>query len=151
MCLFLVYMLKKNFRLTKKKDFNRLATHGRSIFGIYSTLRINRNNQNNKKIGFIISTKIFKRAVKRNRAKRRYREIIKKILPQIPNNYHYLFILKPKTLDADFQKMEQDVLHMISKIDKTFSKPLKISPRTRKEIKKGKLPIGKKFIKPKNV
>ena len=46
--------------------------------------------------------------------------------------------------------MKKDILHMISKIEKTFSKPLKISPRARKELQKGKIHVGKKFIKPKN-
>ncbi|MDD2786394.1 MAG: ribonuclease P protein component [Patescibacteria group bacterium] len=153
-------MLPKQSRLKKTKDFALMATKGRSVFGLFATLRVRLDASAStakggtvglqpSKIGFIISTKIFKRAVKRNLAKRRFRSALHELLPQIPPGYHLLFILKPETLTADYQAMKDEVLHMLSKIPETMKKPLKLSPRARKEMGKGKVAVGARFVKPK--
>lgn len=129
-----------------------MATRGRSIFGPLATLRVRRIDASpapaNSRIGFIISTKIFKRAVKRNLAKRRFRSAVRELLEQIPKGYHLLFILKPETLTADYQVIKDEILRLVSKIPETMSKPLKLSPRARKEMGKGKIATGSKFVKP---
>ncbi|MFZ6015517.1 MAG: ribonuclease P protein component [Patescibacteria group bacterium] len=151
-------MLDRDNRLKKTKDFAVMATKGRSIYGIYSTLRVRavhpskehpKPAEESPKIGFIISTKTFKRAVKRNRAKRRFREAVKELISQFPKGYQFIFILKSETLDAPYAAMRDDVAHMITKIERTMSRPLKLSPRARKELGKGKLAHGARFIKPK--
>ncbi len=150
-------MLSRNNRLKKTKDFALMATKGRSIYGIYSTLRVravhpskehSKPLEEEPKIGFIISTKTFKRAVKRNRAKRRFRAAVKELIPQFLKGYQYIFILKAQTLDAPYQSMRNDVGHMLTKIEKTMSRPLKLSPRAKKELGKGKITHGARFIKP---
>ena len=146
-------MLPKPQRLKKTKDFALMATKGRSIFGSLATLRVRLDAQAVKgapsKIGFIVSTKIFKRAVKRNLAKRRFRSAVHELLPQIPTGYHLLFILKPETLTADYQLIKQEIFHMVGKIPATMVKPLKLSPRAKKEMGKGKIAAGARFVKPK--
>ncbi|MDD5726409.1 MAG: ribonuclease P protein component [Patescibacteria group bacterium] len=146
-------MLPAPQRLKKTKDFALMATKGRSIFGSLATLRVRLDAKVSKdtqsKIGFIVSTKVFKRAVKRNLAKRRFRSAVRELLPQIPTGYHLLFVLKPETLTADYQSMKAEILHMVSKIPETMVKPLKLSPRAKHEMQKGKIPVGSRFVKPK--
>jgi len=129
-----------------------MATKGRSIFGPLAVLRVRLEAREPKtaqsKIGFIVSTKVFKRAVKRNLAKRRFRSAVRELLPQIPTGYHLLFVLKPETLTADYQFMKQEILRLVGKIPETMIKPLRLSPRAKKEMGKGKLPIGSRFLKP---
>lgn len=141
-------MLPLSIRMKKTRDFAAMATKGRSIFGFYSTLRLRSSGSAETKIAFIISTKIFKKAVDRNRAKRRFREAVRLLVPTFPKGFHYLFILKPQTLDGDFEKMGQDVAHMLEKVPKAMLQPLKISPRAQKEMKKGKVKGGARFVKP---
>ncbi|MFA6100106.1 MAG: ribonuclease P protein component [Patescibacteria group bacterium] len=147
-------MLPAPQRLKKTKDFALMATKGRSIFGSLATLRVRQDTKLPKdvqsKIGFIVSTKIFKRAVKRNLAKRRFRSAVHELLPQVPTGYHLLFILKPETLTADYKVMRDEILHMLSKIPETMTKPLRLSPRARKEMGKGKIAAGARFVKPKS-
>jgi ribonuclease P protein component len=146
-------MLPKPQRLKKTKDFALMATKGRSIFGPLAVLRVRLEARQPKtapsKIGFIVSTKIFKRAVKRNLAKRRFRSAVRELLPQIPTGYHLLFILRPETLTADYQGMKDEILHLVGKIPATMVKPLKLSPRAKKEMGKGKVAAGARFVKPK--
>ncbi len=131
-----------------------MATKGRSIFGPLATLRVRLDPKVPKdapsKLGFIVSTKIFKRAVKRNLAKRRFRGAVRELLPIIPPGYHLLFILKPETLTEDYQMIKQEITRMLGKIHETMSKPIKISPRAKREMGKGKIAVGSRFIKPKN-
>jgi ribonuclease P protein component len=150
-------MLNREHRLKKTKDFAVMATKGRSIYGVYSTLRIRAVHPSKEcpkpaespaKIGFIISTKVFKNAVDRNRAKRRFRSAVKELIKDFPNGHQFIFILKRETLTATYQLMREDVAHMITKIDKTMQRPLKLSPRAKKELGKGKLAHGARFVKP---
>lgn len=147
-------MLPVEQRLKKTKDFAQMATRGRSVFGPLATMRVRRIDASpdpaDSRIGFIISTKIFKRAVKRNLAKRRFRSAVRELLDQIPKGYHLLFVLKPDTLTADYQAIKDEILRLVSKIPETMSKPLKLSPRARKEMSKGKIAAGSKFVKPHN-
>ena len=150
-------MLSAENRLKKTKDFAAMATKGRSIYGVYSTLRIRvvhpskehpKPAEEPAKIGFIISTKTFKRAVKRNRAKRRFRSAVKELINDFPNGHQFIFILKAETLTAPYSAMREDVAHMLTKIDKTLKRPLKLSPRAKKELSKGKISHGARFVKP---
>jgi len=150
-------MLSAENRLKKTKDFATMATKGRSIYGVYSTLRIRvvhpskdhpKPTEEPAKIGFIISTKTFKRAVKRNRAKRRFRAAVKELIKDFPNGHQFIFILKPETLTAPYVSMREDAAHMLSKIEKTLKRPLKLSPRAKKELSKGKIAHGARFVKP---
>lgn len=151
-------MLDRENRLKKTKDFATMATKGRSIYGIYSTLRVRavhpskehpKPSEEPAKIGFIISTKTFKNAVDRNRAKRRFRAAVKELIKNFPNGHQFIFILKRETLTAPYIAMREDVAHMLTKIERTMQRPLKLSPRARKELGKGKLSRGARFVKPK--
>ena len=141
-------MLPPSIRMKKTRDFAAMATKGRSVFGFFSTLRVRSVAAGESKVAFIISTKIFKKAVDRNRAKRRFREAIRSLLPSIPKGYHLLFVLKPQTLDGDFEKMKADAAHMLEKIPETMKQPVKISPRAQREMKKGKVATTSRFVKP---
>ena len=89
-------MLKKHQRLTKKKHFMNLAVKGRSVFGPYATLRFHEIPGAGTHVAFITSTKVFKKAVDRNRAKRRMREAVRAEWESLPMDTHLLFVLKPE-------------------------------------------------------
>lgn len=130
-------MLPKAHRLTKKKDFMKLAVQGRSIFGSYATLRFKKSSEPETKIAFIISTKVFKKAVDRNRARRRMRAVMRSLLPELPERMHLLFVLKPECRTAKFELLMQEAKRMILKIPEALSKPPKPSARGMKWMKKG--------------
>lgn len=126
-------MLHKDRRLTKKKDFTKLAIHGRSVFGPYATLRINNAQPGAKtRIAFITSTKVFKLAVDRNRAKRRMREVVRGLLSEIPDGLSLLFVLKPESKDAKHEALIEEVKRLLSKIPEALTKPAKPSSRGKK-------------------
>ncbi len=131
-------MLPTAKRLTKKRDFTKLGNEGRSVYGPYATLRVRKMKDLEPRVAFITSTKMFKKAVDRNRTKRRLREVIRELWNEIPKNTQLLFVAKPEAKDADYQLMLTDVRYMLTKIPDALSKPAKPSPRARKLAEKKK-------------
>jgi len=122
-------MLPKIKRLTKKKDFMKLAVQGRSIFGPFATLRVRQTPKAPTKVAFITSTKVFKKAVDRNRAKRRMREVVRLVWADLPLGMQLLFVLKPESKDADYSKLIKEVKRLVAKIPDAMTRPAKPSSR----------------------
>ncbi len=66
-------------------------------------------NQQFVRVGYTVTKKIGN-AVVRNKYKRRYREIFKKLAPDfMKNNFDYIILARKEILGLDFQKIESDV------------------------------------------
>mgnify|MGYP001614594031 CR=1 FL=1 len=76
-------MLPKANRLRKKKDFEELFKKGKSFKNDFCILKIARNNLKESRFGFVVSQKVSKKAVLRNKIKRRLRNIIEKNIKDI--------------------------------------------------------------------
>jgi len=64
-------MLKKSFRLRKKEDFTRVFRFGKPLFFKPFGCKIVSNTETNDRLGFSFSKKHLKKAVMRNRLRRR--------------------------------------------------------------------------------
>jgi len=106
------------------KDFALLSQKGRPVFGPFFTLRF-RQSQEPTKVGFVVSTKIFKRANKRNRVKRRLREVLRLVQDQWPKNMDLLFVAKAEALEAPFEDLTASVLRTFEKIPEALTRPIK--------------------------
>ena len=70
-------MLSKINRIKKKKDFEIIFKKGKSFKNKLFILRFIKNNLNQNRFGFVVSQKVSKKAVVRNKVRRRLAEIIK--------------------------------------------------------------------------
>ena len=108
-----ILALSKNdefkYLLKKKKISNKYAT---IFFGIL-------NNKNNKKlnISFVTKKKIGN-AVKRNKIKRRLRNVINDATKEITLkfNYSYLVIAKPSVLNNEYTNIKETLFQSFKKI-----------------------------------
>ena len=126
-------MLAKIHRLRRMRDFALLSQRGRVVYARFFTLRV-RVSQEPTKIGFVITTKMFKRANKRNRIKRRLREVLRLHQSSWPQNMDLLFIAKPEALTAPFEDLTKGVLHAFTKIPEALTKPVpKRPPKAKKK------------------
>lgn len=89
-------MLKKQNRISKNKDFDRAFKAGRSFYGKIISLRAVINNLEEDRFGIIISSKVSKKAVERNRLRRIIREEIKKILLNTSTGQDFIIIVRPE-------------------------------------------------------
>lgn len=108
-------MLKKINRISSRKEFleikNKGAINYSPIFGWLSL----RNDDDQKKFGFVISKKISKRAVDRNKIKRRLTEVIKKYLDDFSNGTRIVFLAKKEILNKNIKEIEEEIKKCLKK------------------------------------
>ena len=99
-------MLNKNNRISRNKDFDRVFKLGRSFYGKIIGLKAVDNNASFNRLGILISTKVSKKAVVRNRFKRQIRRIIQEQLANIKEGKDIIIIVFPEILDKKFQEIK---------------------------------------------
>jgi|GEM_PF-153143 ribonuclease P protein component len=108
-------MLKPDNRLRAKADFARLFAKGRPVHARGLTLKFAPNRHPESRVGFVVSTKVSKRAVVRNRVRRRLREIVRARMPGVRGGYDMAFIVKPELKDVDFATLVAAVDYLFGK------------------------------------
>ena len=109
-------MLAKQFRLTKNKDFERVAKMGRAVYGKTIALKWIKNNLPQSRFGIVVSLKIDKRATVRNKIKRRIRAIIRENLQNIKIGYDYLILTKPEIKTLTYQNLEEKLMQLLKNV-----------------------------------
>jgi ribonuclease P protein component len=105
-------MLKKKFRLLKETKFDKSNTYSFPFF----VLRTAKNEQTFSRFGFVVSKKIDKRAVVRNRVKRQIRVCIETNLDKIATGYDLLFVLKKPLLKKTTAEISQITLEELARL-----------------------------------
>ena len=112
-------MKSKIVALSKNQDFKNLLKE-RKISNKYLTIYFGKlSDKNNKKlnISFVTQKKIGN-AVKRNKIKRRLRNIMNEALNKmdIDLNYSYLLIVKKRVIDEKFQLIKEAIFYDFGRI-----------------------------------
>ena len=107
-------MLKQEYRLKKKYQFNYVYRVGRSIGGKFCIVYFAPSKNKNVKIGISVSHKIGG-AIIRNKTKRRIREAVYPFLEKLKKNFNVVIIAKNAILDATFLQIEQEIEFLLKK------------------------------------
>ena len=100
-------------RLKKNKHFSYIYKKGKRISTKNLTLFIVPSKYNNYRIGFSISKKLGK-ANKRNRLKRRLREIVR--VENLPKNFNnYVLLAREGSQNLELDKLKAQVLELFRK------------------------------------
>lgn len=119
-------MLSKKNRLAAEKDFSKLFSKGKSFNGRGIGLKSVRNTGAAPRIGFVVSTKVAKRAVIRNTIKRRMREAAKPFLSQIdPQGVDIAFIARSEAVKMSYVEIRDSMKAL-------FEKSGLVKPETKK-------------------
>lgn len=108
-------MLPEINRLKKKKDFENVLKKGKGYKEDFLYLKIIKNNLKNSRFGFIVSNKFSKKAVIRNKIKRRLKSLTEIKLSKIEKGIDGVIIVRPGLEINDFWELEE-------KINKLFEK-----------------------------
>ncbi|MFA6382429.1 MAG: ribonuclease P protein component [Candidatus Buchananbacteria bacterium] len=111
----LLNMLSAPNRLTKDRDFKKIRALGKAVFSPYFRLKYLANGQEQSCFAAVVSTKISKKAVIRNRLKRQIREIIRLNLAKIKPGYNVVISPQPKALGQDFQGLKGELAFLFDK------------------------------------
>ncbi len=109
-------MLPPKNRLRKKKEFELTFREGRSFPGRFFILKKKKNNFSFPRFAFVFPIKNEKKATKRNRGKRLFREVVRALLPFIKEDVDGIFILKRGADERSFQEIKKDVESVFKKI-----------------------------------
>ncbi len=94
-------MLPKERRLVSDYDFRKVRQKGRKIrSSLFDLYYLPTKRKNPSRFGFVVSTRLDKRAVRRNRVKRTFREQIRAILPQVKEGFDLVFWVRKKALET---------------------------------------------------
>lgn len=108
-------MLARNFRLTAEKDYARIFSKGRPFHGRGMGMKAVRNQLDTPRIGFVVSTKVSKKAVVRNQVKRRMREIVRKQLQTMIGGVDIVFMARPDSTKMTYADLERAMTDIMSK------------------------------------
>lgn len=116
-------MLPKNFRLKNKLAFNATYRIKNSFYkgGVALFAGIKKKEDCPTKVGFVVSKKTHKRAVKRNRLKRLMRESYRLLLKEndLANSQQYLsliFVGHEKALGKSFKEVRFIVKNLLENL-----------------------------------
>ena len=107
--------LATKYRLKNAKDIERVVRHGRTIKGIFCLIRFLKNDLVNSRCTIIISQKILKRAVDRNKTRRRITEVIQPLMPRLAP-CDIMIIVTQSILEKGFDEIKSDLEQNIKKI-----------------------------------
>ncbi len=104
-------------RLSKKADIDRAFKKCRFSAYIGSIgIKAGKNNLKNSRFAIVVSLKVSKKAVERNKLKRQIREIIRlKIIPIIKPGYDCVILTKKETLNFSYKELESVMLKLLKK------------------------------------
>lgn len=108
-------MLPQKNRLIQDKDFNYIHKKGKFIGERFLAIKFLKNNFKVSRFGFLVGTKISKKAVTRNLVKRRLRESVRLKLDNIKTGYDVIFFTKPEIVEKSYEEIDKVVNNVLSK------------------------------------
>jgi len=95
-------MFPKNQRITEKKDFDLIFKKGKALNSPFLTVRILKNNLSMQRFAVLVSKKVSKKAVDRNKIKRILRESVKQKIKLFPAGSDAVLYVHPKFSGLSF-------------------------------------------------
>lgn len=108
-------MLPQPHRLPLRTELRQVKKEGRLFQSKLFGLLLSPSTKNQTRFAFIISTKVHKKAVKRNRAKRLLTSVLKELLPQIKPGFNGVFLAKKTLIEADFKEIKKEMVLLLEK------------------------------------
>lgn len=112
-------MLFSKNRLRKKNDFERVMRSKTSKSAATSFLKakVFFSEEENTRIGFVVSKKVSKKAILRNKIKRRLREAARKMIPGLKPGFDVVVFTTPDIVRNDYSQIEKALAALFQKAD----------------------------------
>jgi ribonuclease P protein component len=105
---------KKNI-LRKNLDFRENKEKGKKIKSGSLVLSYSKNKLEYSRVAIVISQKISKKAVVRNKIRRRMKALIAQELSRIIAGYDLIFFVRSGIIKEEFQKIENNINNILKK------------------------------------
>ena len=110
------WAMKAAVTLKKNHDFRRLYQKGASAAAGNMVLYCRKNRLGRNRVGFTVSVKLGG-AVKRNRARRRLREVYRLNSPRLSQGWDIILVARGRTLTAPWRELNDSFLRLARKLD----------------------------------
>lgn len=108
--------LPKKNRLTLKKEFEKIFNSGKTVRNSFLFIKFLRvRAQKASKFGIVVSAKVSKKAVVRNRIRRQISEVIRANLDHIGNNVNVAIVANSKIVGKEFTEIKKVVSELLKK------------------------------------
>jgi len=113
-------MLSRKYRFHSRGGVKYTYRHGKTIRTPFISLIYNHNSRGFQRFAVVVSKKVEKTAVGRNRLRRRVYEAIRLLRPEFPRKADYIFVVYNKSLATlpfeDLQKLLRDLLKQVKMV-----------------------------------
>ena len=109
-------MLEKSLCLAKNKDFDIVFKEGKSSYGKLLRIKVKKNCLDNNRFGILLSNKVSKSAVIRNKYRRRIRAIIFKENKIIKQGFDFVIIVFPLILNKKYPEIEKEIQNSLLRL-----------------------------------
>lgn len=108
-------MIPKERRLITKGDFARLFKKGRVVHSRGITLKYSRNDRELTRFGIVISAKVSKKAVVRNKIRRRLRTSLGRRLDSIRPGFDAAIMVRKDAIGMGYKELDAAVERLLEK------------------------------------
>ena len=102
--------------IKRNHEFHRLYSKGKSAVTPFLVVYTRQSRRSTNRIGFTVSTKIGC-AVKRNRVRRRLRELYRLHKEELLPGYDLIVVARVRAVDMPYAKLEKQYLHCLSQLE----------------------------------
>jgi len=103
--------------LTARSDFIAIQSKGKRWVSQGLIIQVRKNDLGIIRIGYTVSKKVDKSAVKRNRIKRRLRSVVADIISNAVNGYDYIIVGRKITATRPYNILKNDFKWCLKKMD----------------------------------
>ncbi len=104
-------MLKQEYRLAKRSDIERVFKRGKSFFVGNLSIRVSKNELQTTRFAIVVSTKVSKKAVRRNKLKRRIREVLRtEVIKRMQHGYDCVIVTQKGSIDKSYEDLAKLVV-----------------------------------------
>lgn len=107
--------MKASVTLKKNHEFRRMYRKGASAVGPYMVVYCRKNRMGHNRLGITVSVKLGK-AVKRNRVRRRLREIYRLNLDRLRPGWDLVLVARGRAVDGPYSAMNASFLRQCGKL-----------------------------------
>lgn len=107
-------MLKKQYRLKKRKEFGFIYKNGKYSACKILSVTYCKGYKKPCKVGFSVSNKIGN-AVVRNKIKRRLRDCTSKIIGKLNDNYNYVIVAREPISETSYKDINESLIYCLNK------------------------------------
>ncbi len=109
------YSFGKDKRITTKTNFKNTFSENNKFIGRFVFIWVQKQSEGKIKLGVISSKKMHNKANKRNFAKRRIREIFRKLRPYLIKSFDLVIISRKSLLNSSEIEIKKELIDLLYK------------------------------------